>query len=204
MEKRWLVSVILAIGLGGLALLGLTGSKGAAPELETGFVFPEPRTLSDFKLTDQNGSAFTREALQGKWSLVFAGYTSCPDVCPTTMGLLNAIYPTLVDKAPFQVLFLSVDPERDSTAKLKDYMAFFNPAFKGLSGPHATLLPLTRELGLVYAMVGEGKNYQVDHSASLVLLSPEGRRLAVFKPQAGKILSSSALSADISKLMAWY
>jgi len=204
MDKKWLVSVILALGLGGLALLSLSGSKGAPPELESGFVFPEPRELSEFSLTDQHGATFGRQQLKGKWSLIFAGYTSCPDVCPTTLGMLNAVYPALTAKGPFQVLFLSVDPERDSQAKLQDYMAFFNPAFIGLRAPHPALLPLTRELGLVYAMVGEGKDYQVDHSAGLVLISPEGRRLAVFKPQVGKALRSDKLIADISKLMAWY
>ncbi len=81
-----------------------------------------------------------------------------------------------------QVVFLSVDPARDTQAKLKDYINFFNPNFVAVTAPHSQLLPLTRELGFVYTMVGEGENYQVDHSASMVLISPDGTRVATVKP----------------------
>lgn len=165
------------------------------PELATSYLFPEARPLAPFELKDQQGETFNNQSLQGKWSLIFIGFTSCPDICPTTMGKLAAAYDALNEEAPLQVIFISVDPERDSQAKLADYIAFFNPEFIAATAPHKELFPLTRQLGMIYAMVGEGEDYTVDHSASMVLLDPQGRKTAVIKPRSdGKSLPMIRLS----------
>ena len=226
MQKRLLVGAILFVGLGGLAAVKMTegkltevttitnaldnaNTKVAKPlTLETSFEFPTPKPLPAFELIDQHGRPFTNANLLNTWSLFFVGYTACPDVCPTTMSKLSAAYPSLKQNGPLQVIFLSVDPARDTPEKLLSYTEFFNPEFIALTsknGDHATLMPLTRSLGIVYSMVGEGDDYQVDHSSSLVLVSPAGERVAVIKPtiSAGKIpqIRNQALIADMQQLM---
>jgi protein SCO1/2 len=196
----------------GLALLGLGGvtaiqlrSNTAELDLSTSYLFPAPKKLAPFTLKDQHGELFSNAQLANKWSLFFIGYTSCPDVCPTTMGKLTAAYPELLKDVDLQIIFLSVDPQRDSQDRLLSYMNFFNPEFTAATGEHSQLFPLTRDLGFVYAMVGEGQNYQVDHSASMALISPEGTKVAVIKPKSStpgtlpQILTRELIS-DIRKI----
>ncbi len=187
MSKRLSTLIFVVFGLVLLGLGGVTAvqlrANNAEPELSTSFLFPTPKKLAPFALKDQHGELFTNIQLANKWSLFFIGYTSCPDVCPTTMGKLSAAYPELLKDVDLQIIFLSVDPQRDTQDKLLSYMDFFNPEFTAVTGEHSQLFPLTRDLGFVYAMVGEGQNYQVDHSASMALISPEGDKVAVIKPK---------------------
>ncbi len=174
--------------------------------LETSYLFDNPRPLAPFSMQDQLGNTFTNEQLLGKWSLVFVGFTSCPDVCPTTLNKLNAAYPELQAVSDnIQVVFVSVDPARDSQTKRLDYINFFNRDFKAVTADHAQLFPFTRDLGFAYAMVGDGEDYQVDHSASYVLVSPQGEKFAVFKPKAqpGKIpqILNKELVADLKQII---
>ncbi|MCG9712846.1 SCO family protein [Shewanella insulae] len=175
------LTLLIFSGLGAIAAMNFTG-QATPPELLTSYRYPQQRPLSPFELTDQNGKAFTNVQLKDKWNLFFVGYTSCPDVCPTTLGKLAAAYRQLEGVVDLQVVFLSVDPARDTQKKLKDYIDFFNPNFVAVTATHSQLQPLTRELGFVYTMVGDGDNYQVDHSASMVLISPDGTRVATVKP----------------------
>ncbi len=195
MQKKILVIAILLIGLGGLIAVTLNPPKPV--ELESGFVFPEALELAPFTLIDQHKQVFTNEDLNGTWSLFFIGFTFCPDVCPTTLNKLATVYPELKKIAPLQVVFLSVDPQRDTPDKLLNYVNFFNPEFKALTGEQTQILPLSRSLGLTYAMVGEGDNYQVDHSVSYVLVSPQGKRVAVFKPTAAAGVTPQILNQNL-------
>lgn len=209
MSKRLSTLIFAAFGLVLLGLGGMTAvqyrSNTADPDLSTSFLFPAPRKLAPFTLTDQHGEPFSNLQLANKWSLFFIGYTSCPDVCPTTMGKLTAAYPELLKDIDLQIIFLSVDPQRDTQDKLLSYMDFFNPEFTAVTGEHSQLFPLTRDLGFVYAMVGEGSNYQVDHSASMALISPEGNKIAIIKPKSStpgtlpQILTKELIS-DIHKI----
>lgn len=186
MKKSWMMAVVFLVGIGGLTLLinsGNSSDNQTPPTLDTGYVFPAPKPLPPFKLTDQHGQTFDNQRLIGKWSLIFLGYTSCPDICPTTMSKLAAAYPELNQENSLQVIFLSVDPARDTPTRLAQYAAFFNPEFLAITGEHSELYSLTRSLGMVYTMVGDGPDYQVDHSASIVVISPKGERYAVFKPK---------------------
>ncbi|MGB0894139.1 MAG: SCO family protein [Parashewanella sp.] len=201
-------SVIFALGLL-VAALGTIAAVSYYQEqplaLATSFEFPVKKPLVKFKLTDQNGKVFDNSRLKGKWTLFFAGYTSCPDICPTAMSKLSAAYPKLRTQAPFQIVFISVDPKRDTLNKLKDYTAFFNKDFIAVTGEHKALLPITRNLGMAYTMIGDGPNYLVDHSASMTLVSPKGERVAVIKPQSspGKVpqIKNKDLIADIHSLI---
>lgn len=178
--------------------------------LETSYVFEQQRPLAPFTLTDQYGNAFTNQTVQGKWSLFFIGYTACPDVCPTTLNKLAAAYPQLQKIASnVQVVFVSADPKRDTQAKRLDYINFFNKDFKAVSAEHTDLFPFSRDLGFVYAMVGEDSDYQVDHSASYVLVSPRGEKIAVFKPkpqpgQLAQILNAELISDFSQIVQSWH
>lgn len=158
-------------------------SKPALPEQAD--YYPVARDINPFTLTDGDGQPFTPANLAGHWTFLFLGYTYCPDICPTTLADLRSAYPELKRIAPSsQVLFVSADPQRDDSARLKRYTAFFQPEFKAATAPHNQLFPFVRNLGLVYSIVEhEGKEYLIDHSASIVLIDPAGKLVAVFRPR---------------------
>ena len=179
------------------------------PLPEHALYYQHPREVKTFELSDHNGQAFTKSQLNGKWSLVFLGYTSCPDVCPTTLQNLNFIFDDLkaiTNKS--QVLLVTADPQRDSQEKLAQYIAYFNKEFIALRAGHEVLFPFTRNLGLMYALNGSGNDYLVDHSASLVLINPAGKITAIFKPEqaVGKVpsIDSDKLLSDYQKIVALY
>ncbi|PKG56322.1 SCO family protein [Shewanella sp. Choline-02u-19] len=207
MKLSWIIAAVILAAAGVLAAIQFSQPKTLA--LQTSFEFPTPQAIAPFTLTDQHGNRFSNDDLTGHWSLFFIGYTSCPDVCPTTMGKLTAAYPLLSENTDLQVIFLSVDPDRDSTDTLLNYANFFNPEFVAVTGEHKQLYPLTRSLGFVYAMVGDGDNYQVDHSASFALISPQGEKVAIIKPKSdtpGKLpqIKNSALIHDVKALIDKY
>jgi protein SCO1/2 len=143
------------------------------PQLKQGTLLPSAKAIADFQLTDQHGKPFTRNNLVGKWSFAFFGYTHCPDVCPTALSMLAQVMKKLekdstLDTLP-QVIFVSVDPERDTPELLAQYLPYFNPDFVGVTGDPQQLLLLTRQLGIMY---GKG--------ASIILFDPDGNFLALF------------------------
>ena len=156
------------------------------PEQPALLVLPEPRTIPEFELTDQHGTAFSPERLKGRWSLLFFGFTHCPDVCPGTLYDLQRLDERLAGvkpDLPRQVVFFSVDPERDDPDRLKEYVAYFDPAFVAVTGEHAQIEPLTRSLGIAYRIEPHEPgiaDYSVDHSASILLVNPDGRLHGVF------------------------
>lgn len=152
--------------------------------------FKQPRTLAKVELVDQFNEPFTEAQLTGKWTLIFIGYTFCPDVCPTTLSELKRIYPQIKQieqDVPIQVVFMSVDPNRDTPERMNEYVAFFNSEFIGVTGTHEVLFPLTRSMGLGYFLTDptEDNEYFVNHSASIVLINPNAKAVGRFKPQKG-------------------
>lgn len=193
------------------------------PLPEHALYYKEPRTIPAFVLTDEKGNAFSNNSLKKHWSLVFLGYTSCPDVCPITLQSLNFIYDELQATAEnSQVLLVSADPKRDTQSKLSQYIAYFNTEFKALRGEHDVLFPFTRSLGLMYAITDSGKadntndsnavstseDYWVDHSASIILINPDGKVSAIFKPEhlPGEVpsINNEKLLSDYQKIVALY
>ena len=149
--------------------------------------YPESKLVPDFSFQMANDKTFTNDNLTNHWTLFFVGYTFCPDVCPTTLADLDRVYPEL-SKAPYdnvQVVFVSVDPNRDKANNLAEYVNYFNPQFIGTTSTHDSLFPFVQNLGLVYSIVEAGDSedpyYLVDHSASLVLVNPKGEHQATFK-----------------------
>lgn len=167
-----------------LALPG--GGRTAAPrEAIPGLLWPDPKVLQDFSLTDEDGRSFDRSRLLGRWSLLFFGFTNCPDVCPTTLAVLKQARQQLADAPPAQVVFVSVDPERDDRETLKRYVDYFDPAIVGVTGEPAELETLTRQLGILYMKAGgDGPDeaYTVDHTASILLLDPAARLVGIMSP----------------------
>jgi protein SCO1/2 len=137
-----------------------------------------PAVGGPFHLIDQNGRAVDESMLKGKWSLVFFGYTFCPDVCPTTLTSLAAAQDRLGPKAKkLQVVFVTVDPARDTPAQLKTYLS--SPAFPkgtiGLTGSPEQVDAMTKAYKVYYAKQGEGQDYAMDHSSAVYLMDPKGR-----------------------------
>lgn len=160
-------------------------SPGAANRAAT--VLSEPRPLPDFQLIDAGGRAFGVGNLREQWSLLFFGFARCPDVCPNTLGLLNAVNRSLQQDGtlpPFRVVFVSVDPGHDSPEQLKSYVEYFDPSFSGVTGPESELQKLTGALYMPYAYVpvGDGGDYTVEHSGALVLVNPRAEAVAYFSP----------------------
>ena len=173
--------------------------------------YPKPRAVSDVSLVDNHRQAFSKQDLTDKWTLLFVGYTYCPDICPTTLAALNSAYDELVKTvsgAPIQVIFLSVDPKRDSPERLDEYMSFFNDEFIAVTGEHSQLFPFVRSMGMMYSMTDstDTPNYLVDHSASVVVINPQAQVIGRFKAQQqpGKIPISDTnqIIADLPAIVA--
>ena len=140
---------------------------------------PQPSLIGGpFSLTDQNGARVNESILKGKWSAVFFGYTFCPDTCPTTLTALARAIDNLGPRAGrLQVVFISVDPARDTPAQLKAYLS--SPAFPkgaiGLTGSGAQVAAAARAWRVYYRKVGSGADYSMDHTAIVYLMDPQGR-----------------------------
>lgn len=171
------VAMVAGVVLGGLAL-------PRDVEVESATLLTPARPLPEFELTREDRSLLTREDLRGDWSLVFFGFTHCPDICPATLETLAAVKRRLEDEGePVpRVIFTSVDPERDDPSTLADYVHYFDAAFLGATGSPEALENLTRELGIISVKVwnDERTSYTVDHSASVLLIDPQARLRAVF------------------------
>ncbi|MCY7295724.1 SCO family protein [Alteromonas sp. a30] len=180
-------------------------------EPEHARLYPKPRSIGEVNLVDQNGESVTAEWFEGKWTLTFVGYTFCPDICPTTLGELKAIYPQLqaIDSEyPIEIMFMSVDPQRDTVARLKQYIDFFNPEFHAVTGEHKALFPVVRAMGMMYSFPDstETEDYLVDHSASVVIINPRGEVVGRFMPQRKpgqvSISEGAQIVADMPTLVA--
>lgn len=184
-----------------LLMLGILFGRGferdsekAEKDFQSSRIYDIPVPLPQFTLTDHNGQEFTQWNLARKWTFMFFGYTFCPDVCPIALVDLNYVYNNFVEKGDLiekrfgvntQVVFVTVDPERDTVDELKEYIAHFNKDFIGVTGKPEEIDSLAHPMGIAYRRVpgkdSEG-NYYIDHSASFLLIDPLGRLRASFPP----------------------
>ena len=157
-------------------------------------IYPNAAPLRDFELVDQDGRVFTGDRLLGRWSLLFFGFTSCPDICPLTMAELDQFYGALgtdgASELP-QIVLVSLDPARDSAQVMADYLRSFNEEFIGLTGDINQLLSLAEQLYVVFSDAGDhaeahqqapNQEYVIDHSAHISVVNPEGELYAVMRP----------------------
>lgn len=198
---RWLSILFISV---------LMGCGPKAPPETHGLLYQEARAVKPFILEDQFGKSVSEANLKGQWTLLFLGYTSCPDICPMTLAKLTQVYEKLSDTYPVNIWFVSVDPKRDIADKRRQYIDYFNPSFTAVSAEHKQLFPFVRNLGLVYAIHddGETENYTVDHSASVTLVDPSGAVRAIFKPDFAKgkvpIIDQSKIIEDLTKIIEYY
>ena len=186
MNRATLAAVAVASALAGVAAaFVLTRAQPAMPALERATLFEASRPLPAIALQDQSGQAFDLARMHGHWTLLFFGFTNCPDVCPTTLATLAEARRQLADLPPDEipeVVLATVDPARDTPAALARYVAHFDPSFTGITGSRESIEVFTRDLGVV-VMIGEPAadgSYTVDHSAAIFLIDPAAAFTALF------------------------
>jgi protein SCO1/2 len=149
------------------------------------YLLETPRLLGDFALTTHRDTPFTPAFLEGHWTLVFFGFTYCPDVCPTTMAFLSQFVGELEGteaEGDTRVVMISVDPARDTVEQLAGYVPFFNEEFTGVTGEFLDVHRLATAMNAPFRKVpGQGEDYQIDHGANVVLINPRGHYHGFFK-----------------------
>ncbi len=181
-----LLAGCLAVVLGVQAYLGLSQKPQARPQIP-GLLWPNPKPIGDFSLTDHRGEAFGLKQLKGQWTFLFFGYTNCPDVCPIALTVMNNVARQLSEDPAqqnnVQFAFVTVDPERDTQEQLAGFISYFNEDFIGVGGPDDKLAGLTRQLGIVFirSKPEADGSYLVDHTASILLVNPAGELIALFR-----------------------
>ena len=184
-KHKFIIAGVLALIIG--LLLGLNSGlyKTDGPQMPptiSGVILPVAKNISDFSLQDHHKRVYNKQSLKGKWSVLFMGYTQCPDVCPATLSIMKQVVKLLEkdDQEIPQTVLVSVDPERDTPEILAKYVTYFNPQFIGVTGEQNQLKKLALGLSVYYqktaGMSGEqdGDDYLMDHSAALMLMNPEG------------------------------
>ncbi len=172
-------------------------------ELATGTLLAPSRVLADFSLIDNQGRSFGPANLHGHWSLMFFGYTNCPDFCPTTLTMLAAVEKRLraaKAEVPPQVIFVSVDAKRDTPAQLSKYVPYFDPEFIGLTAADQPAIERqARKWGVAVMLrpAADG-NYTVDHSGAIFVIDPAGKLAAILNGP----FTVEALQSDIQRIVA--
>lgn len=180
MQRQFLtVFLAIAAAAAGVVVAGWL-SRPSADALDHLTVLSSPRNLpATISVVDDDGETRALNSFSGSWSLVFAGFTYCPDICPTTLAQLAQVHAAIPEVT---VTLFSVDPERDGPARLKTYVDAFDPSFNAFTAPEPTLSEAARALSVAYAKVPQGDSYTVDHSSAVGVLDPEGRLVAFITP----------------------
>lgn len=192
-----LLSLTLAAGLTVMLIL----STSAVPERAT--VLPSPVPLPEFTLNDHNDQAFTRRSFEDQWSLVFFGFTNCPDICPLTLQQLAYARQRMAedlaeDKLP-EIVFISVDPDRDNTQVIGAYVGAFGRGVTGVNGDLTEINKLTKAFGIFHARTAtDDRSYTVEHSAAVIVVNNRAEYHAVF----GAPHDVAGIARDMSLLMA--
>ncbi|OLF51367.1 SCO family protein [Pseudomonas chlororaphis] len=177
----FILVALVALVLGLTVNKVLSGKNQGDPTalIDAGIILlPQSRNLPDVKMTDQEGQPVVLDELKGKWSLLFFGYTFCPDICPTTLAQLRQIKSELPKEAvdQLQVVLVSVDPNRDTPQQLKQYLGYFDKDFKGLTATSVQdVQKLANAVSIPFIPADTSKpNYTVDHSGNLAVIGPDG------------------------------
>ena len=191
------------VGIAGIAASALWRHHAPPVDLTTGTYFAPGRKLPDFSLIDQQGRVFGSANLRGHWSLLFFGYTNCPDFCPTTLSTLAAMQKRLrAAKASVlpQVIFVSVDAKRDTPAQMAKYVPYFDPEFIGLTAADQPAIEaVAKQFGVsVIIQPASDGTYTVDHSGAIFVLDPDGRLSAILSGP----FSVDALQSDFRRIVA--
>jgi protein SCO1/2 len=197
------ITLVCLVGIAGLFASLVVRHPPPALALATGTLLAPARKLSDFSLIDQQGRRFGSAELRGHWSLLFFGYTNCPDFCPATLSTLAAMEKRLraehAQVVP-QVIFVSVDAKRDTPAQLAKYVPYFDPQFIGLTAADQPAVEaVAKKLGVAVSIQASADgNYTVDHSGAIFVLNPDGRVNAILTGP----FTVAALLDDIQRIVA--
>jgi protein SCO1/2 len=184
--KNFIVAVVLGSALAGGIFVAMQAGKPV--QTRSAFIIPAPTALPDFALQNAAGEVVNADSFRGQWDLVFFGFTHCPDICPTTLQILANVKRQLLDsglsEAP-RIVLVSVDPERDTPELLGRYVDYFGPDNLGVTGELPEIRKLTGALGIYFEKVpnsppGEDGNYNVNHSAAVLIIDKDGRFSALF------------------------
>jgi len=188
-------AVALAAAVAGV-YVARTLSRPAVPSLESGTSLPRPRVLADFVLVDTQGAVASPASLRTHPTLVFFGFTHCPDVCPTTLALLASVQKQAAIPG-LKVALISIDPERDTPQQLGKYISSFGGDLIGLTGAPPEIVKATKSFGVAAERVDlPGGDYTMDHSATIFALDADARIVAVFTPP----FNAGALTRDVGRL----
>lgn len=172
--------VALVLGLTVNKVLTSKGQGDPTVLLDAGIILlPQSRSLPELSLTNQDGQVVAVDQLKEQWSLLFFGYTFCPDICPATLAQLRQLQGQLPPEtlSKLRIVLVTVDPHRDTPEQLKKYLDYFDAGFIGLTGEEATLQKLANAVSIPYIPADTSKeNYTVDHSGNLVLIGPDGKQ----------------------------
>ncbi|WP_062386395.1 SCO family protein [Pseudomonas abietaniphila] len=180
-QKTVFILVAIVAVVLGLTVNRVLSGKGQGDQtalIDAGVILlPQSRDVPDLKLVDQDGQPVSLGSLKDKWTLLFFGYTFCPDICPTTLAQLRQIKSELPKEAvdKMRIVLVSVDPNRDTPQQLKTYLGYFDKQFVGLTAPVDTIQKLANAVSIPFIPADTSKpNYTVDHSGNLALLGPDG------------------------------
>lgn len=194
---KWVVLGCVLAGLGIAAYL-VWGPRSTAPEY--GVVIDSPTPAENFTLDSTTGKPVSLADFRGKPVLLYFGYTTCPDICPTTLADLKAAMNQLGDRQDkVQVLFVTVDPERDTASRMAAYLKFFDPAFIGLTGPLAEIETIASHFGVIFVKrtAATAADYLVDHTSAVMAIDSDGYVRFMFPYGA----TGAQMATDINKLI---
>lgn len=193
--------VALVLGLTVNKVLTSKGQGDPTVLLDAGIVLlPQSRNLPELSLTNQDGQTVAVDQLKDQWSLLFFGYTFCPDICPATLAQLRQLQGQLPPEtlAKLRIVLVTVDPNRDTPEQLKKYLDYFDAGFIGLTGEQATLQKLANGVSIPFIPADTSKeNYTVDHSGNLVLIGPDGKQRGFIRAP----INNAKLAAQLPGLL---
>jgi protein SCO1/2 len=193
--------VALVLGLTVNKVLNGKGQGDPTILLDAGIVLlPQSRKLPELSLTNQDGQAVAVDQLKEQWSLLFFGYTFCPDICPATLAQLRQLQGLLPEetRANLRIVLVTVDPKRDTPEQLKKYLDYFDAGFIGLTGEEAILQKLANAVSIPYIPADTSKeNYTVDHSGNLVIIGPDGTQRGFIRAP----INNAKLAAQLPGLL---
>jgi protein SCO1/2 len=191
----WAATFLLII-----AVVAIAGWWYRAPQLH-GIQLQSPRVADDFTLPTSTGESMSLSDFRGQYVVLFFGYTSCPDVCPTTLNDLQQMVKSLGSQRAedIQVIMVSVDPERDTPEQLATYLGFFDPAFIGMTGTVEDIQPVAGQFGIYFERQPGSANtgYLVDHTSAVTVIDPEGHVRLIFTHG----VKGAEMASDITYLM---
>jgi protein SCO1/2 len=180
-QKTVFILVAIVAVVLGLTVNRVLSGKGQGDQtalIDAGVILlPQSREVPDLRMVDQDGQSVSLGSLRDKWTLLFFGYTFCPDICPTTLAQLRQIKSELPKEAvdKLRIVLVSVDPNRDTPQQLKTYLGYFDKQFVGLTAPVDIIQKLANAVSIPFIPADTSKpNYTVDHSGNLALLGPDG------------------------------